>query len=126
MRFVEDQFVVWGKFSPWNTHFDPEKDYWYSPAGVEQYYWYVPIDGSTAKIMNAFLDVYSLTKDPLLLEKACALGDMLTRMQDKDSGLIPTHWMKKDCIENVENFWVNCLIGSATHLMRLAEFVGEI
>ncbi len=126
MRFVEDQFVVWGRFSPWNTHFDPEKDYWYSPAGVEQYYWYVPIDGSTSRIMAAFLDVYSMTKEPLLLEKACALGDMLTRMQDKNSGLIPTHWMKKDCIENVENFWINCLIGTSNHLMHLAEVVGEI
>ncbi len=126
MRFVEDQFVVWGKFSPWNAHFDPEKDYWYSPAGVEQYYWYVPIDASTARIMDTMLDVYSITKEPLLLEKARALGDMLTRMQDKNSGLIPTHWMKKDCIENVENFWINCLIGTATHMMRLAEVVGEI
>ncbi len=123
LRFVEDQFVVWGRFSPWNTHFDPEKDFWYSPAGVEQYYWYVPIDGSTAKIMNAFLDVYSLTKDPLLLEKARALGDMITRMQNKESGVIPTHWMKKDCIENLENFWINCQIGTAGYMMRLAETV---
>lgn len=126
LRFVEDQFVVWGKFSPWNTHFDPEKDFWYSPAGVEQYYWYVPIDASTSRIMSVFLDVYSVTKEPLLLEKACALGDMITRMQDKNTGLIPTHWMKKDCIENVENFWINCQIGTAGYMMQLAEVTGEI
>lgn len=126
LRFVEDQFVVWGKFSPWNTHYAPEKDFWYSPAGVEQYYWYVPIDGSTSKIMSVFLDVYSVTKDPLLLEKACALGDMITRMQVKETGLIPTHWMKKDCKENVENFWINCQIGTAGHMMQLAKVMGEI
>ena len=126
LRFVEDQFVVWGQFSPLNNNYNPEKDYWYSPAGLEQYYWYVPIDGSTSKIMNAFLDVYSITKEPLLFEKACALGDMITRMQNKETGVIPTHWMKKDCIENLSNYWINCQIGTATYMMRLAKAVGEI
>ncbi len=125
MRFVEDQFVVWGKFSPWNTHYNPEKDFWYSPAGVEQYFWYVPIDGSTAKIMNTLLDVYSVTKEPLLLEKAQALGDMITRMQNKETGVIPTHWMKKDCAENLENFWINCHVGTAMYMMRLSKMVEE-
>ncbi len=125
-RFVEDQFIVWGNFSPWNTHFDPEKDFWYSPAGVEQYFWYVPIDASTGRIMNALLDVYSITKEPLLLEKARALGDMITRMQVKETGVIPTHWMKKDCKENIENFWINCQIGTAGYMRRLAEIVGEL
>jgi hypothetical protein len=119
LRFVEDQFVVWGEFAPWG--YNPEKDVWFSPAGLEQYLWYVPIDGSTARIMNAFLDVYSITKDPLLLEKACALGDSITRMQNKKTGVIPTHWTKKDCNENLENFWINCLIGAANGLTRLAE-----
>jgi hypothetical protein len=126
MRFVEDQFVVWGKFSPLGTRYDPEKDFWYSPAGLEQYYWYVPIDASTTRIMKAFLDVYAMAKEPLLLEKACALGDMVTRMQNKETGVIPTHWMKKDCIENLENYWINCQIGSATCMMHLAKVVGEL
>ena len=124
MRFVEDQFVVWGEYAPWNPYLN-DYSYWYSPAGVEQYYWYVPIDGSTSKIMNTFLDVYSVTNDPLLLEKACALGDMITRMQNKETGVIPTHWMKKDCAENLHNFWINCHIGTAANIMRLAEIMGE-
>lgn len=125
LRFVEDQFVVWGKYAPWNVNYDPELSFWYSPAGLEQYFWYVPIDGSTARIMKAFLDVYSVTKEPLLLEKACALGDMITRMQNHETGVIATHWMKKDCSENLENFWINCLIGTSTHMMRLAKMLEE-
>ena len=126
LHFVEDQFVVWGRFAPWSKHYDPEKDYWYSPAGLEQYYWYVPIDGSTSKILSQFLNVYEVTKEPLLLEKACALGDMITRMQNEKTGVIPTHWMKKDCAENLENFWINCHIGVCATLMRLAKITGEI
>ena len=81
--------------------------------------------GSTGRIMRAFLDVYRVTKEPLLLEKARALGDMITRMQNKETGVIATHWMKKDCSENLENFWINCLIGTAKHLTYLAEILDE-
>lgn len=123
MRFVEDQFVVWGEFAPWRQF---KGDYWYSPAAMEQYYWYVPIDSSTAAVVKDFLKVYSITKDELLLEKACALGDAITRLQDPVSGVIPTHWMKKDCTENLENFWINCHIYTAFVMMELAKATGEI
>ena len=76
--------------------------------------------------MSQFLNVYNLTKDPLLLEKAYALGDSITRMQNKETGVIPTHWMKKDCAENLENFWINCHLGVAATMMRLAKIAGEI
>ena len=55
-----------------------------------------------------------------------ALGDSITRMQDPVSGVIPTHWMKKDCTENLENFWINCHIGTAFQMMGLAKVTGEI
>jgi hypothetical protein len=125
MRYVEDQFVVWGEHAPWNNHLDNGK-VWYSPAGLEQYNWYVPIDGSTAAIMRTFLDLYSVKKDPIMLEKAKALGDSITRMQDPVSGVIPTHWLKKDCTENPENFWINCHISTAFGMMYLAKVTGEI
>ena len=96
------------------------EDKWYSPAGVEQYEWYVPIDASTAKIMNSFRKMYLATKDRLYLEKALALGDMITKMQNKQTGAIPTHWMKADCAENLENFWINCHIASALWLYELS------
>jgi len=125
LRFVEDQFVVWDGFAPWSDH-KPEGVKWYSPAAMEQYFWYVPIDSSTAALINDFLYVYEITKDELLLEKACALGDSITRMQDKESGVIPTHWMKEDCTENLENFWINCHIHTGFTMMKLAKATGEI
>ncbi|MBQ4110441.1 MAG: hypothetical protein IJC74_06105 [Clostridia bacterium] len=125
IHFVEDQFVVWGDFAPWNPHYGPE-EYWYSPAALEQYNWHVPIDGSTAAVIKAFLDMYSLTGDDLFLEKACALGDSVTRMQNPETGVIPTHWMTKDCSTVLKNFWINCHIGTAFNMMILAKAIGEI
>ncbi len=125
MRFVEDQFVVWGEHAPWNEHFK-EGDYWYSPAALEQYFWYVPIDGSTVAVMTTMLALYRVTGDELLLEKAKALGDSITRMQDPEIGVIPTHWMSKECTKTLENFWINCHIGSAFRMFELAKEVGEI
>lgn len=126
MRFVEDQFVAWGEYAPWSKQYSNTAGKWFSPAGMEQYYWYVPIDSSTTTIMKAFLMLYSVTKDDLLLEKACALGDSVTRMQNTETGVIPTHWIKEDCMDNLENFWINCHIGSAFNMMLLAKTMGEI
>ena len=125
MRYVEDQFVVWGRFAEWNPHHDP-KETWYSPAALEQYYWHVPIDGSTAAVVRTFLSMYSATGDKLFLEKACALGDSITRMQNPETGVIPTHWMTTDCSTVLKNFWINCHIGSAFGLMLLAKATGEM
>jgi maltose/maltodextrin transport system substrate-binding protein len=123
MRFVEDQFVVWDEFAPWISWLNPEVK---SPAGLEQYFCYWPIDASGAKIMTTFLDVYEATNDKLYFEKAAALGDMLTRMQNPESGVIPTFWTSKKNIEGLHNFWINCHIASAAALYRLAEITGEL
>lgn len=123
MRFVEDQFVVWGEYAPWIKAMNPEVR---SPAGLEQYFCYWPIDGSTSAIMRTFLQVYLATKDPLYFEKGAALGDMMTRMQNPKTGVIPTFWTSKKNIEDLENFWINCHIGSAFSLFMLAKVAGEI
>ena len=38
MRFIEDQFVVWGEHPDWNKTWGPRP--WAYPAGLEQYYCY--------------------------------------------------------------------------------------
>ena len=126
MRFIEDQFVVWGEFAPWSDHHYDMNEKWISPSGLEQYHWYVPIDSSTADIMLDFLNVYKLTGDELALEKAKALGDSITRMQVEESGVFPTHWMWNDCKESLRNFWFNCHIFTAFAMMELAKITGEI
>ncbi|MBQ9769948.1 MAG: hypothetical protein IJW27_07055, partial [Clostridia bacterium] len=92
----------------------------------EQYFCYWPIDASGAKIAVTFLDMYEATGDKLYFEKASALCDMLTRMQHSDTGVIPTFWTSKQNYEGHLNFWINCHIGSANALYRLAKITGEI
>ncbi len=124
-RYIEDQFVVWGEFAPWRNYNTPG-EHWYSPAGLEQYEWYVPIDGSTASIAKVFLAMYNATKDELYLEKAYALGDSITRMQNPETGIIPTHWFDTNCSTEIRLFWMNCHIGTAFAMMLLAKQNGEI
>lgn len=126
MRFVEDQFVVWEEFSPLNIHYDENNDDWYAPAGIEQYFWPVPIDASTASIAKSFLSLYKATKKRIYLEKAYALGDAIAMRQNKETGVFPTHWMKKDCAENLENFWMNCHVASTLFLNELADYEMEV
>ena len=123
MRFVEDQFVVWGEYPHWNPNSNDMP--WFSPAGLEQYYCYCPIDSSTATIMNAFINMYLLRKDRLYLEKAMALGDTITRMQDTQSGMIPTFFIGENCCEGRRNFWINCQIHTAFCMLRLAEITEQ-
>lgn len=124
MRYVEDQFVVWGRHATWNRSLSPGGTF-HSPAALEQYEWYVPIDGSTCAVARAFTDLYKATGNPLYFEKACALADAVTRMQHPESGVIPTHWMTEDPAKDLYNFWINCHIGSAFAMLYLADMVGE-
>lgn len=121
MRFVEDQFVVWGKYPDIPVEPDDPQAIRHSPAGLEQYHCYGPIDSSTVEIMSAFLDMYQLTDDRLYLEKAMALGDAVTRMQNPETGMSPTFWIGENCSEGYRNFWINCQIHTAFCMQRLAD-----
>ena len=121
MRFIEDQFMVWGEHPEWNQTLGDGP--WHYPAGTEQYYCYCPIDASGAAIMTAFVDMYKLKGDRLYLEKAMSIADMMTRVQNSETGGIPTFWIGKDCCYGFENFWINCLLYSADAMMNIAEFL---
>jgi hypothetical protein len=116
-RFIEDQFVVWGKHAPHATNNTGE---WLYPAGLEQYQWYHPINGSTTSAMRTFLCAHKLTKNPLFLEKARALADTVAKNQNEKSGAIPTYFRSADCAEKLEDFWLNCHTGAANDMMRIA------
>ena len=115
IRMSEDQFVHWN-FLP-----DPETGVREtpSPSVFEQYYCYEPVDDSSANMMQAYLDLYALTGDALLLEKAKALMDHLTILQDQVTGMI----LSID--EPVEYFWIDCSVNTQNALLRLADVVGE-
>ena len=121
MRFVEDQFVIWGRFAPRCSNTSSDISEWHSPAGLEQYEWYLPIDSSTSYIASTFMDVYKLTGDKLWYEKSCALADNITRMQNPETGIIPTHWIRKNAHTDIFSFWINCHLGTAKHMYYIAE-----
>ncbi len=118
MRYIEDQFVVWGEFPNWSEK-EPD-NVRHTPAGLEQYLCYVPIDSSTATIIRGFMNMYTLTKNRLYLEKAMALADVITRHQD-ENGMIPTFFMGEDCAYGRFNYWINCQIWTTSVLLELAK-----
>ena len=117
MRFIEDQFVVWGEYGVWDEKAPLER---LTPAGLEQYFCYVPIDSSTATIARGFMNLYRLTNERLYLEKAMALADIIVTRQE-ESGLIPTFFIDKNCAYGKFNYWINCQIMTTTFLLEIAE-----
>ena len=125
MRYVEDQFVVWDNPPEYNKD-GWDTSIWHYPCGLEQYYWYVPIDGSTATIFNAFINMHKVTQDELYLRKARVLADSITRIQNPKNGCIPTHWFEQDCMETGGDLWINCMIGTANYLFDFADYLDKL
>ncbi len=123
MRFIEDQFVVWSKPAPWNKDSE-DVSLWPVPSALEQYNWYVPIDASVAIIVKTFVAMYKAGRGELHLAKAKALTDTITRVQHED-GMIPTHWMDEKTL-NGHNFWINCMIATASTVEEMAELTESI
>ena len=69
--------------------------------------------------------MYKLKGERLYLEKAMTLADMVTRVQNPETGMIPTFWMGNNCAYGYENFWINCLLHTANGMMSLADFIKE-
>jgi maltose/maltodextrin transport system substrate-binding protein len=111
--FCEDQFVVWenpGIYDNWGN----SSLRWHTPAALEQYMCYVPIDASAVQLINTFYSIYEKTKEPIYLEKALALANSLVNSQI-ENGMIPTFW-----VPGFEEFWNNCMVSSLTMLGRLS------
>ena len=57
----------------------------------------------------------------MYLEKAMALGTTVTRMQNPESGQVPTFFIGEGCAYGYENFWINCLLYTASAMLYLAD-----
>lgn len=114
LDFCEKRFVVWK--APANGQ------NWPAPCVLEQYSCFTPIDASAAKMIRAYLAIYRALGRAEDLDKARALGDTITRVQ-QPSGRIPTFW----CGVNrgysdlsVERYdWLNCMAAAAHALILL-------
>ena len=120
LRFAEDQFICWERPCR-GVSDDPRGNgalwdcaSWRCPAVLEQYRCYVPIDASSAKLVNTFLALYRAEGNPLDLAKAKTLGDAIMR-ETRDDGYLPTFWF------DLREDWPNCMLASAAALENLAD-----
>jgi len=122
MRLSEDQFVHW--------------DYPYGPDGVrprcppavhEQYKYETPIDNSSCNVAHPLLSYYELTGDRLAFEKAKALIDNLTIVQNQTSGVIPTALVFRSVDRDVKRqITINCCFADVLMLMRMHELTQKL
>ncbi len=134
MRYAEDQFVTWRApcrgdgTGPWRPTY-PFRS-WRTPAVLEQYSCYSPIDASAAKLIRTYLALYEAEGKPLDLAKARALGDSTVNNQDA-SGRIRTYWIPEagddDPLAGAIRLphggdWYNCMAADVTALALLAGF----
>jgi len=62
------------------------------PCGFEQYDWAVPIDASTADMVQTIMAMHATGRGEIYLAKAKAMADAIVNVQCPN-GLIPTHCM---------------------------------
>ena len=117
IRLSEDQFVHWNEV--------PDENgirILGTPCVFEQHKYQMPVDNSTCNVANAYLDLYEVTGDRLAFEKARALIDNLTVVQQVTSGQIPTTFkMRTPENDKRRTFWINCSNASIKILLRMAE-----
>jgi len=89
-----------------------------TPFVYEQYSFQCPIDASTVGVANALMNIYEATGDVLSLPKAKALVDSIVKLQDPETGCIPTSLNMGTDVDITEH-WVNCTFSSIEKLMRL-------
>ena len=132
VRFSEDQFVEWTP--PYGDRADPNgpddgswtyfcRPYsrWMTPCALEQYNCYLPIDASADRFINTYLALWRVTRKPVYLAKARALGATATRMQEAD-GFINTWWIRGvERTDDRYHTWVNCMLATARALDNLAQ-----
>ncbi len=107
LHFSEDLFVIWKK--PFATALSLSKgpaDDWFTPCVLEQYRCYLPVDASSAKMIESFSRYYEKTGDELYLAKAVALANNMTQIQQRCGGRYRTWWQKTD--GGWQQDWINC------------------
>ena len=112
IAFCEDQFVVWENPGI-NDNWGNSSERWHTPAVLEQYMCYVPIDASAVQMINTFYLAFEKTNQAMYREKAMALANSIVNTQEED-GMIPTFW-----VPGFTEFWNNCMVSSLTMLSKL-------
>ena len=116
IRLSEDQFVHWGKFEGVNA---------FPPYVCEQYFYEEPIDSSIADVCDGYLSLYEYGGDPLVLAKAEALLNSLTRFQEPSGRILTLMIDFGDSEPGIEELWLNSTWWTSTQLLRLDSIIGK-
>jgi hypothetical protein len=114
VRYVEDQFVVFGDDPVFTTPYLP-----FAPAVLEQYRCYWPMDFHTANYVRAALALSQATGEPAWAQKAIAAANTIARCQGPDgrfSTLVPD---RRFGTSPPFSDWFNCMAHAADVLLRL-------
>ncbi len=107
LHFAEDLFVIWQKpFAAALSLTKGPADDWFTPCVLEQYRCYLPVDASSAKMIESFSRYYEKTGDELYLAKAVALANNMTQIQQRHGGRYRTWWQRND--DGWQQDWINC------------------
>jgi maltose/maltodextrin transport system substrate-binding protein len=117
LRFAEDQFVVWERPAPDHTCDPPS---WITPCSLEQYKCYIPIGASTAIMISAWVKAHSVTGKDIYIEKARAMADTVTVVQDTETGRYPTYWYTEAL---GKEGWINCATYVASTMLEFDEYL---
>ena len=112
IAFCEDQFVVWSNPNMYDNWGNSTKN-WRTPSVLEQYKCYVPIDASSAQMINTFYLAFEISKEKIYRDKAIALANSLVNSQNND-GRISTFWAN-----GFSEFWNNCMVSDLYMLDNL-------
>ena len=96
LRMEEDQFILWER------PFDPK---FFTPCGLEQYAYYMPVNYSAVVYFDACAAAYRVTGKPLYLAKAITMLNAFTWIMEKSNGVLPS--LMKPGVESLEG-WPNC------------------
>ena len=107
LHFSEDLFLIWQKpFATAQSLTKVPADDWLTPCVLEQYRCYLPVDASSAKMIETFAKYYEKTGNELYLAKAVALASNMTQIQQRYGGRYRTWWQKTD--GGWQQDWINC------------------
>lgn len=135
IRFAEDQFVVWEKPLPREMFRTPTQpvpgirfnsDKWLTPCVLEQYGWFLPVDGNICNMISTCQMAFEVTGKELYLVKACSLADNLTYFQKMGGGIYSNYTIKtapRTTPPANWNGWINGSIHTSLTMLRLGNYL---
>ncbi|MGH2559475.1 MAG: hypothetical protein ACRDJH_10455 [Thermomicrobiales bacterium] len=114
VRYVEDQFVVFGDDPIFSTPYLP-----FTPAVLEQYRCYWPMDFHTANYARAALALYQATGEIDWARKAIAAANTIVRCQGPDGRLSTLVPDRRLGVTPPFSDWFNCMAHAADILLRI-------